>query len=325
MSARAIASARNKRTTQGPNASINKTTSSINNTLNYNSKKELSVQEAFSLMNQRITLLENKYSEISDTPIQQNISTLQKGSDNLSKLESQFKLLQEDFTNITNNVNNSSLESLEIVQKLQSKTIESLQNNVSELKNKTTKNDTINNNTNSNNNNGHFTLLTKKQNELNDKLSELKDIIINVQNFTLELNTKFSNFGSSFAINKSDGEPIDITGDDINNLKNMGFVNNTNNNVEDEEDKQQNDVSNNMLPIDSNESIIIDDNNEEESNNDNNESDESDNDDESDESLSVSNENTVIPGNDDDMINENIVSMIISDISNNETIDISYN
>lgn len=179
MSSRALASQRNKRTIDVKNniPASNKVPTPVNK------PKELSVSQAFSFINERLTVLENKMNEIynPNNNIQMN--------NNISKQDETDYSEQAD--NIVNNV----------VTTIDNKFID-LKHELFEYVDNRIQNINIEDNSNKN-------------------VDQLKDMIINLQNFTLEINnTMLQQINSreimSEEMNIESYEDVDISFNNIN-------------------------------------------------------------------------------------------------------------
>jgi len=179
MSSRALASQRNKRTNDVKNniPASNKVPTPVNK------PKELSVSQAFSFINERLTVLENKMNEIynPNNNIQMN--------NNISKQDETDYSEQAD--NIVNNV----------VTTIDNKFID-LKHELFEYVDNRIQNINIEDNSNKN-------------------VDQLKDMIINLQNFTLEINnTMLQQINSreimSEEMNIESYEDVDISFNNIN-------------------------------------------------------------------------------------------------------------
>ena len=176
MSSRALASQRNKRT----NDPKNNMPSSNNVPTPVNKPKELSVSQAFSFINERITVLENKMNDIynPNNNIQMN--------NNVSKQDETYYSEQAD--NIVKNV------------------VTTIDNKFVDLKHEL------------------FEYVDNRITNINvddSKVDQLKDMIINLQNFTLEINnTMLQQINSreimSDEMNIESYEDIDISLNSIN-------------------------------------------------------------------------------------------------------------
>jgi hypothetical protein len=179
MSSRALASQRNKRTNDTKNniPASNKVPTPVNK------PKELSVSQAFSFINERLTVLENKMNEIYNP--NNNIQMIS----NVSKQDETYYSEQAD--NIVKDV----------VTTIDNKFID-IKHELFEYVDNSIKNINIEDNS-------------------NKKVDQLKDMIINLQNFTLEINnTMLQQINSrelmSEEMNIESYEDVDISFNNIN-------------------------------------------------------------------------------------------------------------
>jgi hypothetical protein len=195
MSSRALASQRSKRTnTQSSNAqhsnsqvsSNNATNANTNANNNYNSRKELSIPQAFSLLNSRVSNLEKRIFDDED-----EVSPSTNSSANMSTNNSNMKeqILNDIKKEVNFNISQDVLNDYnQRIQQLE----ESSNNNIA---NPFKTNEPIISNeeiellklANTENNKKIYSI-EQENTILTETVAHLKDTIINLQNFTLEIN-----------------------------------------------------------------------------------------------------------------------------------------
>lgn len=187
MSSRALASQRNKRTNAQPSnaqvSSNNATNTNTNN--NSNARKELSIPQAFSLLNNRVSNLEKRIFDDNDVIPSTNSSVNM--SNNNSNMKEQIinDIKKEVNFNISQDVLNDYNQRIQQLE-------ESSNNNIANPFK--TNEPTISNeefellklaNTE---NNKKIVSMERENTVLTETVAHLKDTIINLQNFTLEIN-----------------------------------------------------------------------------------------------------------------------------------------
>ena len=185
MSSRALASQRNKRTNPQP---PNTPTSSKNPTNNSasNTRKELSIPQAFALLNNRVSNLEKRIFDDEDIPV-----NTQTNSNTSTSINSNMK--EQIINDIKKEVNFNISQDLlnDYNQRIQQLEENANNNIVNPFK---TNEPSISNeefellklaNTE---NNKKIVSMEKENKTLNETITHLKDTIINLQNFTLEIN-----------------------------------------------------------------------------------------------------------------------------------------
>lgn len=187
MSSRALASQRNKRTNAQPSnaqvSSNNATNTNTNN--NSNARKELSIPQAFSLLNNRVSNLEKRIFDDNDVIPSTNSSVNMSNNNSNMKEQILNDIKKEVNFNISQDVLNDYNQRIQQLE-------ESSNNNIANPFK--TNEPTISNeefellklaNTE---NNKKIVSMERENTVLTETVAHLKDTIINLQNFTLEIN-----------------------------------------------------------------------------------------------------------------------------------------
>ena len=187
MSSRALASQRNKRTnTQPSNAQVssnNATNTNTNN--NSNARKELSIPQAFSLLNNRVSNLEKRIFDDNDVipstnssvNMSTNNSNMKEQIINDIKKEVNFNISQDvlnDYNQRIQQLEESSNNNIANPFKTNEPTISNEEFELLKLANTE--------------NNKKIVSMERENTVLTETVAHLKDTIINLQNFTLEIN-----------------------------------------------------------------------------------------------------------------------------------------
>ena len=188
MSSRALASQRNKRTNAQPSnaqvSSNNATNTNTNN--NSNARKELSIPQAFSLLNNRVSNLEKRIFDDDDTivpstnfgaNISANNSNIKEQILNDIKKEVNFNISQDvlnDYNERIQQLEESSNNNIDNPFKTNEPTISNEEFELLKLANTE--------------NNKKIVSMERENTVLTETITHLKDTIINLQNFTLEIN-----------------------------------------------------------------------------------------------------------------------------------------
>lgn len=187
MSSRALASQRNKRTNPQPSnaqvSSNNTTNTNTNN--NSNARKELSIPQAFSLLNNRVSNIEKRIFDDDDVIPSTNSSVNMSNNNSNMKEQILNDIKKEVNFNISQDVLNDYNQRIQQLE-------ESSNNNIANPFK--TNEPTISNeefellklaNTE---NNKKIVSMERENTVLTETVAHLKDTIINLQNFTLEIN-----------------------------------------------------------------------------------------------------------------------------------------
>lgn len=187
MSSRALASQRNKRTNTQPSnvpvSSNNATNTNTNN--NSNARKELSIPQAFSLLNSRVSNLEKRIFDDDDvTPSTNSSANMSTNNSNMKeqilndiKKEVNFNISQDvlnDYNQRIQQLEESSNNNIANPFKTTEPTISNEEIELLKLANAE--------------NNKKIVSIEKENTVLTETVAHLKDTIINLQNFTLEIN-----------------------------------------------------------------------------------------------------------------------------------------
>lgn len=187
MSSRALASQRNKRTNPQPSnaqvSSNNATNTNTNN--NSNARKELSIPQAFSLLNNRVSNLEKRIfdddavipSTNSSVNMSNNNSNMKEQIINDIKKEVNFNISQDvlnDYNQRIQQLEESSNNNIANPFKTNEPTISNEEFELLKLANTE--------------NNKKIVSMERENTVLTETVAHLKDTIINLQNFTLEIN-----------------------------------------------------------------------------------------------------------------------------------------
>lgn len=187
MSSRALASQRNKRTNAQPSnaqvSSNNATNTNTNN--NSNARKELSIPQAFSLLNNRVSNLEKRIFDDNDVipstnfgaNISANNSNIKEQILNDIKKEVNFNISQDvlnDYNERIQQLEESSNNNIDNPFKTNEPTISNEEFELLKLANTE--------------NNKKIVSMERENTVLTETVAHLKDTIINLQNFTLEIN-----------------------------------------------------------------------------------------------------------------------------------------
>lgn len=185
MSSRALASQRNKRTNPQPSNTPASSNNPTNNSAS-NTKKELSIPQAFALLNNRVSNLEKRIFDDEDIPV-----NTQTNSNTSTSINSNMK--EQIINDIKKEINFNIPQDLlnDYNQRIQQLEENNNNNIVNPFK---TNEPSISNeefellklaNTE---NNKKIVSMEKENKTLNETIAHLKDTIINLQNFTLEIN-----------------------------------------------------------------------------------------------------------------------------------------
>ena len=187
MSSRALASQRNKRTNAQPSnaqvSSNNATNTNTNN--NSNARKELSIPQAFSLLNNRVSNLEKRIFDDNDVipstnssvNMSTNNSNMKEQIINDIKKEVNFNISQDvlnDYNQRIQQLEESSNNNIANPFKTNEPTISNEEFELLKLANTE--------------NNKKIVSMERENTVLTETVAHLKDTIINLQNFTLEIN-----------------------------------------------------------------------------------------------------------------------------------------
>ena len=187
MSSRALASQRNKRTNAQPSnaqvSSNNATNTNTNN--NSNARKELSIPQAFSLLNNRVSNLEKRIFDDNDVipstnssvNMSTNNSNMKEQIINDIKKEVNFNISQDvlnDYNERIQQLEESSNNNIDNPFKTNEPTISNEEFELLKLANTE--------------NNKKIVSMERENTVLTETVAHLKDTIINLQNFTLEIN-----------------------------------------------------------------------------------------------------------------------------------------
>ena len=237
MSSRAIASQKTKRTIIPPNKSNNSNNNSTQqqSISNNNDKKPLSIQEAFSLINNKVTNLEKAVFEGDFTrPEPSTASDLlsKKNEQRYIELSQQINEIKEHLYENNNSSNSNPYTSLNTATSFDTINAELLmmKNDILSTRSAIQRVDLINDDINNIKNNIHQLQENNNDNSTNynfetitDNVNELKDMIIKLQNFTLEINDmclrnlKMSSFEQFMNENNILDEQQNIFNDNIDN------------------------------------------------------------------------------------------------------------
>jgi len=250
MSSRALASQRNKRTAQQqqqqqqpqqtkPSTSQQQSNSTPSSQNKPSTNRELSIPEAFSILNNRVSNLEKKIFDEQDTYIS-NIP------DTTSSTNNKQQIIDDIKKEINFNINQDVLKDYNFrIQQLEEN---SSNNIINPFKQTTTSVSQEEFNLMKLANNEATTKINSLENltdTLNNNIDHLKDTIINLQNFTLEINNSFLQHMNAMQTN-----PLSF----LDNLSNQA---NIHSNSDSDSDTELNDNYNHVILIDSEENKPI--------------------------------------------------------------------